>query len=38
VQRAPVAAFSPRSTAARSYAQLWAEARERSALPPAKSR
>jgi chromosome partitioning protein len=34
VQRAPVTAFAPRSTAARRYAQLWQEARERSALPP----
>jgi len=29
VQRAPVAAFAPRSAAARAYAQLWAEVRDR---------
>jgi len=29
VQRAPVAAFAPRSAAARAYAQLWAEVCER---------
>ena len=28
VQRAPVAAFAPRSAAARAYAQLWAEVRD----------
>ena len=33
VRRAPVTAFAPRSTAARSYAQLWQEAREHSGLP-----
>jgi len=33
VQRAPVAAFAPRSVAARCYAGLWAEARSRSGLP-----
>jgi chromosome partitioning protein len=33
VQRAPVTAFAPRSAAARRYAALWAEARERAALP-----
>jgi chromosome partitioning protein len=33
VQRAPVTAFAPRSAAARRYAELWAEARERSGLP-----
>jgi chromosome partitioning protein len=32
VQRAPVAAFAPRSTAARQYASLWQEARERARL------
>jgi chromosome partitioning protein len=36
VQRAPVTAFAPRSVAARRYAELWAEARERSALPDPK--
>jgi hypothetical protein len=36
VRRAPVAAFAPRSTAARCYAELWAEARNRAGLPPAK--
>ena len=35
VRRAPVTAFAPRSSAARSYAQLWAEARKRGRLPPA---
>jgi cellulose biosynthesis protein BcsQ len=37
VQRAPVSAFAPRSAAARQYAALWAEARERAGLeaPPA---
>ena len=37
VQRAPVTAFAPRSAAARRYAALWAEARERAGLqaPPA---
>ena len=29
VRRAPVAAFAPRSAAARAYAQLWAEVCER---------
>jgi len=29
VRRAPVAAFAPRSAAARAYAQLWAEVRDR---------
>jgi len=33
VQRAPVTAFAPRSTAARRYAELWREARERTGLP-----
>jgi len=33
VQRAPVTAFAPRSAAARRYAELWAEARERAGLP-----
>ncbi len=33
LQRAPVAAFAPRSVAARCYAGLWAEARARGALP-----
>ena len=37
VRRAPVAAFAPRSAAARSYAELWAEARERSGLRPVKA-
>jgi chromosome partitioning protein len=32
VERAPVTAFSPRSLAARSYADLWHEARKRSGL------
>jgi chromosome partitioning protein len=32
VQRAPVAAFSPRSQAARQYGRLWQEARERARL------
>ena len=32
VERAPVTAFSPRSTAARSYADLWREARKRGGL------
>jgi cellulose biosynthesis protein BcsQ len=32
VERAPVAAFAPRSAAAQRYAELWAEARERSGL------
>jgi chromosome partitioning protein len=36
VRRAPVTAFAPRSAAARSYAELWAEARERSGLRPVK--
>ena len=34
VRRAPVTAFAPRSSAARSYAQLWAEARARGGLRP----
>jgi hypothetical protein len=29
VQRAPVTAFAPRSAAGRSYAELWAEVRDR---------
>ena len=33
VERAPVTAFAPRSPAARRYAELWQEARERSKLP-----
>jgi len=33
-RRAPVTAFAPRSAAARRYAALWREARERAALPP----
>jgi len=37
VRRAPVTAFAPRSAAARSYAELWAEARERSGLRPVKA-
>jgi chromosome partitioning protein len=32
VQRAPVAAFAPRSAAAREYAALWQEARKRAGL------
>jgi chromosome partitioning protein len=32
VQRAPVAAFAPRSVAAREYAALWQEARKRAGL------
>ena len=32
VQRAPVTAFAPRSVAARQYAELWQEARERAGL------
>jgi len=36
VERAPVTAFAPRSAAARRYAELWAEARERSGLPEPK--
>ncbi|MGH3398377.1 MAG: ParA family protein [Streptosporangiaceae bacterium] len=32
VERAPVAAFSPRSQAARGYAELWREAKERAGL------
>jgi chromosome partitioning protein len=32
VERAPVTAFSPRSQAARQYAELWREARERAKL------
>jgi chromosome partitioning protein len=35
VHRAPVTAFSPRSQAARQYAALWQEARERAELVPA---
>jgi chromosome partitioning protein len=37
VRRAPVTAFAPRSAAARSYAELWAEARERSGLRPVRA-
>jgi cellulose biosynthesis protein BcsQ len=33
VRRAPVTAFAPRSAAARRYAELWQEARERAGLP-----
>jgi chromosome partitioning protein len=33
VQRAPVTAFAPRSAAARRYAELWQEIRDRAALP-----
>jgi chromosome partitioning protein len=33
VERTPVTAFAPRSAAARRYAELWQEARERSKLP-----
>jgi chromosome partitioning protein len=36
VQRAPVTAFAPRSAAARRYAELWAEVRERAGLPDPK--
>jgi cellulose biosynthesis protein BcsQ len=32
VQRAPVAAFAPRSAAARAYAGLWAEVQSREPL------
>jgi hypothetical protein len=32
VERAPVAAFSPRSQAALRYAELWREAKERAGL------
>jgi chromosome partitioning protein len=38
LRRAPVTAFAPRSTAARSYAELWAEARKRAGLPAVKAR
>ena len=34
-RRAPVTAFAPRSAAARRYAELWREARQRAALPAA---
>ncbi len=34
VRRTPVAAFAPRSAAARRYEELWQEARERGKLPP----
>jgi cellulose biosynthesis protein BcsQ len=34
VERAPVTAFSPRSSAARSYAELWREAKDRAGLAP----
>ena len=37
VHRAPVAAFAPRSQAARSYRELWREARERAGLEEAVS-
>jgi len=37
VRRAPVAAFAPRSSAARSYAALWAEARQIGGVPPVSS-
>ena len=33
VHRAPVSSFSPRSQAARQYAELWHEARDRAGLP-----
>jgi chromosome partitioning protein len=33
VERSPVTAFAPRSAAARRYAELWQEARERSKVP-----
>jgi chromosome partitioning protein len=33
VRRAPVAAFAPRTAAARQYRELWHEARERAGLP-----
>jgi chromosome partitioning protein len=36
VERAPVTAFAPRSPAARRYAELWQETRERSKLPEPK--
>jgi chromosome partitioning protein len=35
VERAPVSAFAPRSVAARRYAELWAEVRDRSGLSAA---
>jgi chromosome partitioning protein len=38
VQRAPVTAFAPRSSASRSYVQLWAEARARGGLRPPRAR
>ncbi len=38
VQRAPVTVFAPRSSASRSYAQLWAEARARGGLRPCPGR
>jgi chromosome partitioning protein len=34
VERAPVAEFSPRSQAARAYAELWREARDKAGLGP----
>ena len=33
VERAPVAAFAPRTQAALRYRELWREARERARLP-----
>jgi chromosome partitioning protein len=36
VERAPVSAFAPSSVAARRYAELWQETRERSKLPEPK--
>jgi cellulose biosynthesis protein BcsQ len=38
VRRAPVTAFAPRSSASRSYVQLWAEARARGGLRPPRAR
>jgi len=37
VERSPVPAFAPRSTATRRYEELWLEARKRSGLPPPPS-
>jgi cellulose biosynthesis protein BcsQ len=37
VERAPVAAWAPRTVAARRYAELWKEALQRSGLKPARA-
>ena len=37
VERAPVAAWAPRTVAARRYGELWKEARQRSGLRPARA-